>query len=72
MARGSAISRVRDYFKSAPLDEVQVVFTLVQKDLAERTKVTSKPVVARRKQVRVARPPAAPATEAQIDQQEIA
>jgi hypothetical protein len=46
VSRGSAISRVRQYFKEAPLDEVEIVAILVQKDLAERKRVTSKAVTA--------------------------
>lgn len=73
MSRGSAISRVRQYFREAPLDEVEVALTLVQKDVGERKRVTSKPAAGptrRRTRTR----PTAPATAApaQIAEQEIA
>jgi hypothetical protein len=56
VSRGSAISRVRQYFKEAPLDEVEIVAILVQKDLAERKRVVSKPAVtAPRKRIRPSR-----------------
>lgn len=71
MSRGSAISRVRQYFREAPLDEVEVALTLVQKDVGERKRVTSKPAVATRKRTRAVVRPTAPATAApaQIEQE---
>ena len=44
-ARGLKISRIREYFREAELDEAEVVLTLVQKDVAERKAVTSQPAL---------------------------
>ena len=73
MAKGSAITRVREYFKSAPLDEVEVVFQLVSKDLAGRKVVTSRPVTPIRKRSRkVVATPAVATTVATSSEQETA
>ena len=62
MAKGSVISRVRDYFKNAPLDEVEVVFALVTKDVAGRKVTRSAPVSGvTKKRVSRAKPAAVPA-----------
>ena len=71
MSRGSAISRVREYFKEAPLDEVEVVFALITKDLASRKQVTSKPVVHRQRR-RVRNHEVVQPAQGQSTQQEIA
>ena len=59
MARAMSITKVREYFKSAPYDEAEVVLTLVQKDMAERNKVTSQPVLPFHKKPRTRRKKAA-------------
>lgn len=50
--RGTAIGRVRSYFREAPLDEVEVAFELVKRDIAGRLAATGgtpgKPAVVRK------------------------
>lgn len=56
--RVSKIGRIRDYFKSADIDEVEVVLALVQKDVNARTSATSQPALPfhkKARKVRVAR-----------------
>jgi len=36
MARGSKIGKIREYFRTAELDEAEVVFALVDQDIAKR------------------------------------
>jgi hypothetical protein len=48
--RSSALSRVRSYFREAPVDEVEVAFELVKRDIAERmSKVPQKAAAVARK-----------------------
>lgn len=44
MARGASIVKIREYFRTASLDEAEVVLQLVTKDVAERQTVVSPPI----------------------------
>jgi hypothetical protein len=41
--RSSKIGRIRQYFKGEPLDEVEVVLSLVQRDVAARQTTVAEP-----------------------------
>jgi hypothetical protein len=51
-SRGSQLSRVRQYFRTADIDEVEVAFELVKRDLAERMSKVQGPVAAKVKRPR--------------------
>jgi hypothetical protein len=51
-SRGSQLSRVRQYFKTADIDEIEVAFELVKRDLAERMSKIDGPKVAKVKRPR--------------------
>ena len=54
-ARGSKIGRIREYFRSADIDEAEVVFALVGEDMARR-KQKSQPTLPFERTRRAKRP----------------
>lgn len=55
MARGLSIARVREYFRTEEMDIIEVVLTLVQKDVAARNAAVSQPALPFHKKSRRAR-----------------
>jgi hypothetical protein len=53
--RGSALTRARQYFREAPLDEVEVAFELIKRDIAGRLAAQGKPTVTKTRKPRTPR-----------------